>query len=51
MNIEESSYRCFMRGSGDCKGEVRRFQVGLDFIDICVRHCVLLKETLTEEGF
>ncbi len=51
MGIEKNDYRCFMKGSGDCRGEVRRFQVGIDFVDICTRHCVLLMETLTEEGF
>ena len=44
-------YACFMRESGNCKGDVKRFQVGISFVDICIRHCVYLMDALAEEGF
>ena len=48
---EESDCGCVMRRSGNCKGIVIRLHIGTDFVDVCVRHCVLLKEVLTAEGF
>lgn len=51
MNIDESNYRCFLAYSGDCKGEVKRILAGTEYLDVCIRHCVLLKNALTDEGF
>lgn len=49
-NIYEDN-KCVMKGSGDCMGLIMRLQVGTDFMDLCVHHCVLLKQALIDEGF
>ena len=47
----KSDRRCFMKQIDGCKGYVIRLPVGVDNIDVCIGHAVLLKRTLDEWGF
>lgn len=47
--------RCFMAQYDGCKGYIIRVEVGLNYVDMCIRHAILLKQTLNVtldyEGF
>ena len=52
MSGNESN-ECIMKDSWEkCKGTVvLHIRIGDGFVDLCVHHCVLLKNALFEEGF
>ena len=47
----KSDRRCFMKQFDGCNGYVIRLPIGVDNIDVCIGHAVLLKKILDEWGF